>query len=181
MRGEGRGLFCKKVPFLPPAPPIHPAKNLTLEDDRLTFPGRPSLDRWSPGNAMKHFPPGTLCVSHHTACRFAEKNAVFPLGLDRAALCCRLAFYLFKAKTLLLLQTRDIYRHAAGGPAVEGRDRASRRLAGLPGRVFEGKRGRGGKGELFAKSSPFPPQKTFRQKSRPKRHAQQRSGRRCVR
>ena len=161
MRGEGRGLFCKKVPFLPPAPPIHPSKNLTLEDDRLTFPGRPSLDRRSPGNAIEHFPFETLCVPHHTVCHFTKKN-----GLPQE---------------LLLPQTRDISRHAAGGPAAESGDRASRRLAGLPGRVFEGKRGRGGKGELFAKSSPFPPQKTFRQKSRPKRHAQQRSGRRCVR
>ena len=53
MRGEGRGLFCKKAPFLPPAPPIHPAKNLAGEDDGVTFPGRPSPARQSPGGMAK--------------------------------------------------------------------------------------------------------------------------------
>ena len=42
VRGEGRGLFCKKAPFLPPAPPIHPAKNSIGRMKGSAFPpGRP--------------------------------------------------------------------------------------------------------------------------------------------
>ena len=48
MRGEGRELFCKKAPFLPPAPPIHPAKNLT---------GRMKGSAFPPGRSLTDGPP----------------------------------------------------------------------------------------------------------------------------
>ena len=52
MRGEGRGLFAKKPPSFPRAP--HPSrKKLCREDDSLTFPGRPSPERQSPGGMAK--------------------------------------------------------------------------------------------------------------------------------
>ncbi|WP_300733537.1 hypothetical protein [uncultured Desulfovibrio sp.] len=44
---------------------------------------------------IEHFPFETLCVSNHTAWCFAEKSAVFPFMLGRAALCRRREFYLF--------------------------------------------------------------------------------------
>ena len=44
------------------------------------------------------FPFETLRVSKHTACRFVEKNTVFPPGPGRAARCRRLAFCFSKGK-----------------------------------------------------------------------------------
>ena len=45
---------------------------------------------------LEDFQFETLCVSNHTAWRFAEKNAVFPLTFGRAALYRRLAFHLYQ-------------------------------------------------------------------------------------
>ncbi len=53
LSGGGKGLFAKKP--LPPALPIHPAKNFVREDEGEGVPARAHPDRWSPGEAESSF------------------------------------------------------------------------------------------------------------------------------
>ena len=85
MRGEGRGLFCKKAPFLPPAPPIHPAKNLAGEDDGVTFPGRPSPARQSPGGMAKKAGERAEAASPRTD---QKKKSSYPPGTSGQGMPC---------------------------------------------------------------------------------------------
>ena len=142
VRGEGRALFCKKAPFLPPAPPIHPAKNL---------PGRMTGKR-----SVQGVPPS---VSPPAAREKARKR-----GGGIAGFCPR-------NNRPLVLEHKALPTEKAQGDQP-GDQWSGDALAGpcslssFPARVFEGERGRGGKGGLFAKSPPFPPQKRKKARSR---------------
>ena len=131
VRGEGRALFCTKAPFLPPAPPIHPAKNLAGRmTGNISAQGvpRPPVPRRHTRKArerdggMTAFfreTTGRLCWSTK---RFQRKSSWGPAGGHRAG-------------------------YALAGPCS---------LSSFRARVFEGERGRGERGDFLQKVPPFP-------------------------
>lgn len=70
----------------------------------------------SPNLSLTHLQCEALCVSHHTACRFAQKTRFFPLGSGQAARCCRLAF-------CRVLMAQRASRSGPGAGSTGGRKR----------------------------------------------------------
>ena len=94
---------------------------------------------------LEHFQFETLCVSNHTACRFAEKTQFFRLLLARRRCAAASRFSSFKVEILYIKndKARKMSRHFPGsfhtGNHTKKKQEISIRLSGQPAQVTGGR------------------------------------------